>query len=233
MEVVMTQDTSEKPETTEPQESAGESVASPLNLFSESWKELVIGLVVAAVAFGSVFLYKRHTSEARDQAFTQLAVASSLSQLNEIARQFPSSQAAALASFMAAHAQYDAGNYTDAALLYDAFLAKHAKHFMAPAARLGRLHCQEASGQVEEALAGFRQFAQDSSAETALVTEAKLGEARCLRQMGKLQEAQALYEKMLLEQPGSDWQPLIEDLKNTVSRDLERQTVPVAPAAAS
>ncbi|MFO7534872.1 MAG: tetratricopeptide repeat protein [Kiritimatiellia bacterium] len=229
----MNQNTSEKPAPTEDQEVSGESVASPLASLTDSWKEVLIGLVIAAVAFGAVYFYKRHASEAREQAFTQLAVASSLSQLTEITRQFPSSKAAALAAFMAAHAQYDAGNYAEAGQLYDEFIATHKSHFMAPAARLGRLHCQEAAGQTEEALAGFRQFAQEYPAEAALATEAKLGEARCLRLMGKLQDALAVYEKMILEQPGNDWQPLIEDLKNTVTRDLERQSAPASPAAAS
>jgi tetratricopeptide (TPR) repeat protein len=228
----MSQDPSEKPVTSDPEAGSGDPVESLFSYIVGSWKELLTGLVIAAVIIGSVMLYQNKARKSREQAFTQLSVAGSAAQLNEIVRQFPSSKAAELAAFMGARAQYDAGNYAEAAQSYDDFLKNHPKHFLSPAAKLGRIHCQEAVGQVDEALSAFRQFAKDNPSETALVTVARLGEARCLRQLGKLQDAVAIYETLLLQLPKSEWQPLIEDLKSSTARELERMNKAIAPAPA-
>lgn len=231
----MSQDPSQKPVTPEPEteSESGDPVESLFSNIVGSWKELLTGLVIAAVIIGSVMIYQHKARVAREQSFTQLSVAGSSAQLNEIVRQFPSSKAAELASFMAARAQYDAGNFAEADQIYTDFLKKHPKHFLSPAAKLGRIHCQEAVGQVEDSLTAFRQFSKDNASELALITVARLGEARCLRELGKLQEAVAVYETLLLELPKSEWQPLIEDLKSTATRDLERMSKPMNPAAAA
>jgi tetratricopeptide (TPR) repeat protein len=228
----MSQDTSEKPVTPEPETGSGDPMESLFSYMVGSWKELLTGLIIAAIIVGSVMLYQRKARLSREQSFTQLSVAGSPAQLNEIVRQFPSSKAAELASFMAARAQYDSGNYAEADQIYTDFLKKYPKHFLAPATALGHIHCQEAVGQVDEALAAFQRFTKDNPSEKALVTVARLGEARCLRQLGKLQDAVAVYETLLLELPESEWQPLIEDLKNTTTRDLERMNKPMNPASA-
>ncbi len=229
----MSQVTSKKPASPESDPEAGDPIESLFKYVAGSWKELLSGLIIAGVIIGSVSLYQHKTNVSREQAFTQLSVAGSPAQLNEIIRQFPSSKAAELATFMAARAQYDAGNYAEADQLYANFLKKYPKHFLAPAATLGHINCQEAVGQVEEALNGFQKFSKENPSETALDTVARLGGARCLRELGKFQDAVAVYETLLLELPNSDWQPLIEDLKNTATRDLERMSKPLSTPLSS
>lgn len=230
----MSQDETQKPTAPEVELEDTDPVESLVTYVTRNWKELAGGLVLAVVVVVSVQIYQNKAARSREQAFNQLAAASSASQFNEIINQFPSTKAAEMASFMAARAQYDAGNYADADQLYADFIKAHPKHFLASAAQLGRSHCQEALGQLDEALAGFRRFAKDNPDETAFVTLARIGEARCLRQQGKLQEAVAVYDAILLEQPQSEWKSLVEDLKTTASKDLERTgtaPVPVKPAA--
>ncbi len=227
----MSQGAAEKPISPDPESGSNDPIESLFSYVIGSWKELLTGLLLAAVIVGSVMLYQHKTRAAREQAFIQLSVAGSPAQLNEIIRQFPSSKAAESASFMAARAQYDAGDYADADQLYSEFLKSHPKHFLAPAASLGRIHCQEAIGQIDEALAGFRQFSKENPSEQALTTVARLSEARCLRQLGKLQDAVAIYETLLLKLPKSDWLPLIEDLKITTTRELERMNKPMSRTA--
>lgn len=222
-----------KPVETEADSGSGDPIESLFVYITGSWKEVLAGLVIAAVAIGSVMLYQHKARTGRERAFAQLAMASTASQFNEIVRQFPSTKAAEMASLMAARTQYDSGNYGDADQLYADFISRHPKHYMVPAATLGRLHCQEAIGQTEESLAGYRQFVKDYPVETALGMLAKLGEARCLRVTGKLQEALSLYDQLLLEDAQGEWKPMIEDLKSTTAKDFERLPKTVAPAPAA
>jgi predicted negative regulator of RcsB-dependent stress response len=222
------------PDLLEKDSGSDDPIESMFSYVTENWKELVGGVVIAAILVGSYAFYQHKSRATRERSFTQLAVANSAAQLNEIVAQFPSSKAAELASFMVARSQYDAGKFTEADQIYADFLKKYPGHFLAPAARLGRLHCQEAAGQFEESLKGFQQFAGENQGLTAFAIMARLGEARCLRQMGKLQEAVAVYENLLVGHPESEWQAMIEDLKASTTRDLERLSKPVklaAPAA--
>jgi len=221
-----------EPITPDPDSGSGDPVESLISAVVGSWKELLIGLALAAAIIVSVSYYRHKTREARERAFTQLALASTASQLNEILGQFPGTKAAELAAFKIARAQYDAGQYAEADDSYAAFLKNHPKHFMAPAAQLGRIHCREAIGQFEDALAEYRRFAALNPAQTALVITARLGEARCLRQTDNPADALALYENLILETLDLDWQPLIEELKSSTERDLERLSRPAFPTPA-
>jgi predicted negative regulator of RcsB-dependent stress response len=223
-EVSMSPEETGKSVKPEAETQSGDPVESMFVSITENWKEVLIGLVVAVIVTGSVMLYQHKARTARENAFTQLAVASTPSQFNEIIRQFPSTKAAEMATLMSARSLYGAGNYNEATLVYTKFINAHPKHIMIPAAKLGVLHCQEAAGQTETALKGYQTFVQDNPAEKAFGTVARLGEARCLRAMGKLQEAISLYDLLLLEQDETDWKPLIEDLKSTTVKDFERTT---------
>jgi predicted negative regulator of RcsB-dependent stress response len=230
----MSSEETKKPVDADVESESGDPVESMFVSLTQNWKELLVGLVIALALLGSFMFYQSRTRKAREQAFTQLAVASTLAQFNEISRQFPSSKAAEMAALMAARTQYDSGDFAEADKFYTDFISQHPKHYMVPAAKLGRVHCMEATAQPEEALAGFEQFVKDYPSEIALCTVAKLGMARCLRAMGKAQDAIAVYDTLILEQPDSEWKPLIEDLKNATVKDLERlsaQTVPAAAAA--
>lgn len=231
----MTLDASKKtvaPTDSEPNAESGEPIESLLTTAVGNWKELLAGLLLAALIVGAFAWYRHKAANAREQAFSQLAVAGSESQLAEIVRQFPSTEAAVLASFMKARAQYDNGLYADADQSYADFLKRHRQHFLAPAARLGRAHCQEANGLTDEALAAYRQFAAEHSEQKAFGLLARLGEARCLRQSGKLADAVALYENLLLEYPDSEWRAFVEDQKQATQRDRARLEQPLASLAA-
>ncbi len=232
----MNQETDKKPVSSDvPENDSGQDdpIESLLSNAVANWKEVVAGLILAAVVVVAVSIYRHKSAANRERAFTQLAVASSTSQLNEIQSQFPGSKAAELASFMVARTQFDAGLYPEADQAYADFLKKYPTHFMAPAAQLGRIHCREASGQPEAALPEYRQFTAANPSHTALGLVARLGEARCLRQINQQRDAIAIYENLLLEFPESDWKPLIEDLKSATVRDLERvsRLMPLTPAA--
>jgi predicted negative regulator of RcsB-dependent stress response len=226
----MSQDETKKPTDADVELEEADPVESIFTYASKNWKELAAALIIAAVIVVSVSIYQKRAAESREQAFNQLAAATTSSQFSEIIRQFPSTKAAEMATFMEARALYDAGNFGDANKLYEDFIKANPKHYLVAGAKLGQAHCQEGMGQLDEALAGFRQFVKDYPAETAFVTLARIGEARCLRQQGKIQDAVAVYESILLEQPQSDWKPLVEDLKATASRDLERAGKPAVQA---
>lgn len=224
----MNPEETKKPAETEVESDAGDPVESLFASITSNWKELLIGLVIAGAIIAGFAIYQNRARAARDTAATQLAVASTASQFAEIIRQYPSTKAAEMAGLMEARTRYDSGSYSEADKLYEDFIATYPKHFMVPAARLGRIHCQEAQGLIDEALEGFKTFARENTSEPALVTVASLGEARCLRAKGKIQEAVSLYDRLLLEQPESEWKPLITDLKSSTVKDLEHLSAPVS-----
>ncbi len=213
---------SSSPETVEP----SEPLYVLLDFLKTNWKDLLIGATLGIAVLLAIMAWKTRTERKRDQAFIQYAVASTAAQFEEILEQFPGTRAAELSMLLAARAKYDQSRFEEANRLYTSFLQKFPGHFLEPIARLGQVHCREATGLLDDALSDYRRLAAGFTNATAFLTIARLGEARCLRQMGLLDDALAVYDDLLIAFPENGWAPLIEDLKQATEREARRMKLP-------
>ena len=153
----------------------------------ESLKELlrryampaVIGVglaLVALIAFN--YTTNKKTTNAMD-ASSMLAAASGPGDLEAIINDYPKTATAPLAMLHLASVRYNDKDYVLAAETYMSFQETYPEHPFAPAAALGQVHCAEAQGKLDKALAGYSQF-NTEHAEHFLRTQAVMGEGRTL-----------------------------------------------------
>jgi predicted negative regulator of RcsB-dependent stress response len=213
-------------EATEPSEPLYEL----LDFLKANWKDLLVGVGLGLALVIAIGAWRARVQRKHDQAFIQYAAASTAAQFEEILEQFPRTKAAELSMLLAARAKYDQGRFEEADRLYADFLQKHPAHFLEPIAHLGRAHCREATGLLDEALADYRRLSAGFTNATAFLITARLGEARCLRQMGIHTDAIVVYDDLLAAHPESGWVPLINDLKETTEREARRLAAQSAPS---
>ena len=184
--------------------------------------QLAVGIGLALVIIGGFSWYRSNKAAGEAKAAEMLSAARSAKQIEEVIKQYPSALAAQTAMLQLAKTYYDSGNYGMASTAYSDFESKYPKHPMVDVARLGKIHCQEATGQSEEALAGFEAFLK-SHTNHFLSAVATFGKARTLEQMGQLTEARAVYEDYMAANPESPRRADAETELAAIDRKLKSQ----------
>jgi TolA-binding protein len=177
-------------------------IARVRQLWDTHGRYLATGAAVAALVILGVVWFSGRGRSAEQTAAEMLDVAQNTGQLDEIRSQYPSTVSAQIASLILAKAQYDSGNYNAAMNLYAEFEKGNPNHPMLPIAKLGRVHCLDASGLTEEALAGYTAFVA-ANPDHFLAPDALFGQARTLGQLGRWPEAKIVYEDFIVAHPDS------------------------------
>ncbi|MBN1673719.1 MAG: tetratricopeptide repeat protein [Kiritimatiellae bacterium] len=204
-----------------------------LNEFARQYgKHTVIVVVAVAIVAIVVTLFRNQKRTENRQASDMLTSARSPQQLNELLGQYPSARASAMALLKLARAYYDESQFSLARSTYERFLTEHPQHEMRGVAELGKLHCLEADGQTEAALAGLESFCREQS-DPFLLAQAVLGRGRCLARLGRWDEARAVYEDYVSAKPEEDgWSREFEqELARLKAAERRAQRTP-APGAA-
>ncbi len=198
-------------------------VESVKRFLSDYGMQLAVGLGLALVVVGGLSWYRSSKSAGEAKAAEMLSVARSSKQIEEVIKQYPSARAAQTAILQLAKTYYDSGNYGMASTSYADFERKYPNHPMVDVARIGKIHCQEATGQSEDALAGFEAFLK-SHTNHFLSAVATFGKARTLEQMDRLTEARTVYEDFMAANPESPRRADAETALATINRKLKAQT---------
>jgi tetratricopeptide (TPR) repeat protein len=202
-----------KPETVAPPDELRQLRA----LWESHGTALLVAVAVALLAASAAMLYRNHTRRSADEAARSLASARNAQDLEDLITRRPSAAVVPLATLKLAKAYFDGGNYDLALAKYQEFGDKFPSHSMAAVAEIGRLHCQEAKGQTEEAAKAYREFALKHP-DSFLAPQAVLGEARCLEALGRLNEARTVYEDFIAAKPESGWKPRAEELLEGINK---------------
>jgi tetratricopeptide (TPR) repeat protein len=191
-------------------------------------REAATGLlsVVAAMACGIAIVmafsaYGSKKSEKAEIASRDLQRAQSIEEIQKVADEYGSSEIMALSTLKTAQLHYSAGNFSQARTAYDTFLTDHPEHGFRSTAEMGLLICTESEGQVEAALQGYADF-EKTNPGSHLVPEALFGRGRCLEQLGRKEDAKALYEEYLVNNPESLWVGRAERALELVVTDIRR-----------
>jgi len=207
-------------------------------------KPAVTALLVVMIAIGAFQMYTTRKQNRIDESARQLAAARSIPDFEAVYANYGKTKAAPRALLAAAKLYYDNANYEIAIAKYEEFLREFPEDRMVSTAELGRIFCIEArnyNAAIEEASAAYAAFAV-ANPDSFLAPQAIFGQARCLEQLGKLDEARAIYEDFIAKQAESAWVIRAEDLLEQVTLQIEKQqsaetvttpaTVPAAPTIA-
>ena len=179
-------------------------VPEVLDFLKENAIAIVVGVLIAAVAFVGYSAWKNSRAAKVDTASALLANSSTVPQFQEIIANYGETPAAPLAQLSLASAYYDQAQYELARDGFQQFIAANPEHTMAAVAELGVAQSLEALAQYDAALAGYDAFLV-KHADNYLAASATFGKARVLEAQQKYAEAKTLYEEFIAANPESRW----------------------------
>lgn len=145
--------------------------------------------------------------------------------LDTLMERCSSSKLAPLIMLKQAHVQYSEQNFDLATTTYERFLKQYPGHELAIVAELGQTFCKEArrtKDDLEAALQGFTEFRKKHPG-SFLDAEAVFGRARCMEQLGRLEEARQVYEDFKVANPTENvWQERADANLKVVESELRR-----------
>lgn len=156
------------------------------------------GILIVATAFMWVQTKNENLRTEVMQAYT---MASTADELTTLAEAYPGEPEAPLARLQAGAMLYDEGEFEQAQTQYTLFLEQFPSHPMKDNAQWGIWMTQEALGDLDAALAGFRSIEQAD----LLYPQALLGQARILEKQQDAGAARKIYTEVQAEFPQSSW----------------------------
>jgi len=207
-----------------------ELAAARQYFLERGWRWALL-VVLALVVMGGYLMFRANQRAQIDRASAMLMSASSLTTLQDIVKQYPTAPAAPIALLLLARSHYDSGQFALADGAYADFQMRYPDHLMAGAAQLGRFHCLEGMGQVENALDGYAEFIRTRPGHY-LLPMAQLGKARALSILGRYGEARIEYENFMAANPDSVWAREAEQALSLLDRSIPTEAAEPAPAAA-
>ena len=202
-----------------------------LDFFRQHGNILAYGVSLILILLIVFMGYRNYRASQSHQSWEKLWSAKSAQDFEIVLEDYPSSPAAPVALLKAAKAYFDAQKYSLSIKKYDAFLTKCPQHRFAHIATMGKFHCQEALGRVNEALKGFTAFAAQNP-DHYLTPKATLGRARCLGHMERNDEARAAYEEIISARPDSGWSMRAKESLKLLGRRVPPAisvTLPIPP----
>jgi len=218
----------------------GIKVKSSLALFLEthgipvgSAARLAVSVgVLMLVCLVAVFLVWRRSQAARvdAEASRGLLTARTQANLESLMERCSASPLAPLIMLKQAQTQYSDGNYDLSMNTCERFLKEYPKHQLAQVAELGLVFCREAlPGGADAAQKGFAAFITKYPS-SFLVNEATFGQARCMEQLGRNEEARQIYEDFKVAHPTENvWQDRADAGLKLVEAELQRSKVSLKP----
>ena len=176
-----------------------------------------IWIAVVLLTVVGLRTYRGRRAAAKVDASAMLMSARTVQDLEALVEQYGSTPSAPLALLKLAKVYFDLSNYDLAFNRYTDFLETFPEHEMRGIAELGKLHCLEARGQIQEALEGFEHFLADQPGHF-LEAQATFGRGRCLEQAGRKEEARVVYENFIAAHPDSGWTARAEEMLETMEQ---------------
>ncbi|MCL2105353.1 MAG: tetratricopeptide repeat protein [Kiritimatiellaeota bacterium] len=185
----------------------------------------VMNVALMVIVAGVVFVGNEWRKGQIVNANKAFAQAGSVEDLADFVAQYGSTFGTAkignAARLRLARAYYDAGQYEEAFEAYETCLKKGVPGFE-EVARLGQAHALEAMSRLDEALEGYRRFAEESPSHF-LAWQAQMGLARVLALQGKKDEARNVLEILKAEKADDPMAvSAVEQLEGVINRYAPR-----------
>ena len=180
-------------------------------------------LVASCLAIAAVSGYRHYSKTRKTEASTELLKATTAANLDVLMKRFGSSELAPVIMLKLAQAQYTEGSYELARRNYQLFQQKYPKHEFIQVSELGLILCDEALPEgATRALESYKKFLAGNP-DSFLAPEAVFGSARCLEQLGRLEEARQVYEDFKVGQSDSVWKDKVEKALVSIEMSIKRK----------
>lgn len=145
-------------------------------------KQLVLWLVIAAIAVGGYYAWKNHRAQRLAASSDALVSAYTTEEMEEAVSKYASTGAAGALKIKLAKNYFDAGRFEEALSQYESFKDGEPEGF-ADIPKVGKAQCLEALGRFAEAKAAFEAFAAANPSNYLALT-AQLGAVRTTAEAG-------------------------------------------------
>jgi len=145
-------------------------------------KQLVLWLVVAAIAVGGWYGWKNHRAAVKAAASDALVSTYTVEEIEDAVAKYGTTGSGNALKLRLAKGYYDAGRYEEAMAQYEGLVGKVDAAF-SDIPVVGRAQCLEALGKYAEAKAAFDAFVAEKPGNYLQLT-AQLGSARCAAEAG-------------------------------------------------
>jgi predicted negative regulator of RcsB-dependent stress response len=205
-------------------------VPEVLDFLKENGIAIVVGVLVAVVAFVGYTVFKNSRAAKIDAASTLLANSQSVPQFQEVIANYADTPSAPLAQLSLASAYYDQSQFELARDTFTQFGEKFPNHPMAQVAELGVAQSLEALERYDDAISAYDAFLSKNAGHF-MVPTAVFGKARVLESQQKFAEAKSVYELFIAENPESEWLNRAETGLDFVKKQERAAAVPAAAPA--
>ena len=165
-----------------------------IDWWEKDGKQLVIYLVVAAIAVGGWYGWKNHARSVKEAASNAVVNAYTTEEIEGAVAEFSGTASEGALKLRLAKNYFDAGRYEEALAQYEQLVGKAPDGF-ADIPVVGKAQALEALGKYAEAQKQFDAFAE-ANPTNYLTLSAQLGAARCLAAAGDKKGALARLEKL-------------------------------------
>ena len=197
--------------------------------FKAHQQEIITGGVVALVLAALVMIVVPKWIHANDNAWATLAstdeaaaearypmpgkpaegMDAQIKNYEKVAADYPRSGAAPLALYKAGKLLHEEQKLDEALKKFDDILSGYPKSDTAPAAEAAKASVLEDKGKFAEAKALYEKVAE--SGPKYLAPECYLNAARCADMDKDAVQAKALYEKVIMQAPGTEWAQIADE----------------------
>ena len=145
-----------------------------------------------------------------------------ISSLQAVVQEYPSSEAAAVASLTLGNIYSEQKEWDKAIQSYEFITKNHRNSPLTPLAILGHATILETTGKLEEALQMYQSVAS-AYPNSFSTPKAKFAAANLLEKMNRTDEARKVYEDLISNHPGSAWSEETSDRLKKLSLQLKNQ----------
>ncbi|MDP8218231.1 MAG: tetratricopeptide repeat protein [Candidatus Theseobacter exili] len=175
-------------------------------------------LVFCLVCFAA---YSSFSTYENNKAVEILAFASNLAAFDKVYSEYSGTKEAPLALYQMINLEYIDSDYKKASEDCITFLKSFSQHYMAPYVKNILGYCYESQGESEKAAILFKEISEQKEP-LDLIPRALTNYGRCLDEIGKQQEAEKAYEKLIQNYPDTFWAEQAEGLLVSMQTNSEK-----------
>jgi predicted negative regulator of RcsB-dependent stress response len=186
---------------------------------------VIVALGITVILVG-INRFRTQSGAKEQSAAAMVNNAQSEAELETVLNDYPKTKAAPRAILELAKRHYSQARYPQAIEQYESFSVNYPTHEFQPAAQLGILICKAAQTPSEATASALGAFAVADPA-SYLAPQARLAQARCLKDSGNHDAARIVLEDMTTDSNERGWHTIADEQLSQLKAEIERTANPM------